>query len=105
MRKAAVSQAKVRGRRRERQGVRFSFKEHILRKSVLAHRFLDIAPLTRVLIERGLCPVPGLRLEHVDAMVRLIKDALGLITLTDEEFESAVPLTVLPELWEFAASR
>lgn len=100
MSKAARANVKRRRQRRARLGRKFSIAEQIFNDHSFARMILDTAPLTRVLIEQGLAPVPDCGLENHDAVIRLIEDGLGLATLTDAEFESAIRLATPPEFRE-----
>ena len=65
-----------------------------------AQAFLASAPLARRMFAAGLSPTPGMGVAEFDACVALIKDALGLASLSDEEFEHALRLSTPPECRE-----
>jgi hypothetical protein len=62
--------------------------------------FLAGAPLTRELIASGISLTPGFGVVEFDACISLMKDALGITALSDEEFEYALRLSTPPEYRE-----
>jgi hypothetical protein len=58
------------------------------------------APLARQMFAAGLSPTPGMGVAEFDACVALVKDAIGLASLSDEEFEHALRLSTPPECRE-----
>jgi hypothetical protein len=65
-----------------------------------AQAFLASAPLARQMFAAGLSPTPGMGVAEFDACVALVKDAIGLASLSDEEFERALRLSTPPECRE-----
>jgi hypothetical protein len=65
-----------------------------------AHAFLASAPLARQMFAAGLSPTPGMGVVEFDACVALVKDAIGLASLSDDEFEHALRLSTPPECRE-----
>jgi hypothetical protein len=67
-----------------------------------ARQFLAAAPLGRMAIAAGISPSPGLGVAEFDAMISLIRDAIGDARLSDAEFEHALRLSIPPECREVA---
>ena len=65
-----------------------------------AQAFLASAPLTRQIVAMGVSLTPGFGLAEFDACVALVKDAIGVAPLSDEEFEHALRLSTPPECRE-----
>ena len=65
-----------------------------------AQAFLVSAPLARLMFVAGLSPTPGIGVAEFDACVALVNDAIGLASLSDEEFEHALRLSTPPECRE-----
>jgi hypothetical protein len=58
------------------------------------------APLARQMFAAGLSPTPGMGVAEFDACVALVKDAIGVARLSDEEFEHALRLSTPPQCRE-----
>jgi len=65
-----------------------------------AHAFLACAPFGRVFVATGAEFTPGFGVDEFDACVALVRDAIGLAPLSDEEFEHALRLSTPPECRE-----
>lgn len=101
MGKAARAHAQSRKERRERLRRKFPFAaQTIIEDRAVARMLVKTAPLARVLIEEGITSTPDLGVESFDAGIAIIKDALGMVRLTDEEFEHALRLSTVPECRE-----
>ena len=100
MSRAMHERAQARLQRREQLRRKFPIAGRILENPAVARMFIETAPFTRILIELGLPPTPGLGRDNHDAIVNLIKDALGIVSLSDAEFEHAIGLATPPECRE-----
>jgi hypothetical protein len=91
---------------RERAQVRLHrlppFAQKLIKNRAAAREFIAIAPLTRLMFAAGLSPTPGMGLAEFDAIIAIIKDALGMAGLSDEAFEHALRLSTPPEFRETA---
>lgn len=67
-----------------------------------ARNFIAAAPFARMAISAGISPTPGMGIREFDAMLAIVKDAVGVASLTDEEFEHALRLSTPPECREKA---
>jgi hypothetical protein len=65
-----------------------------------AQAFLASAPFARLLVANSVSLTPGFGLAELDACVALVKDAIGVASLSDEEFEYALRLSTPPECRE-----
>ena len=98
MGKEARMRAQARAGRRERLRLKFpNAARDIIENRAFAHLFLATAPLIRMLIEAGVSPTHNLGLASHDAMVAIVKDALGIDHLDEEGFEHALRLATPPE--------
>ena len=86
--------------------VRFSrlprFAQKLITNHAAARAYIDLAPFTRLMFAAGMSPTPGMGLAEFDAIVAIIKDALGITPLSDAEFEMALRLSTPPECREIA---
>jgi hypothetical protein len=73
---------------------------HLIANRKAAQAFLASAPLARQMFAAGLSPTPGMGVAEFDACVALVKDAIGLASVSDEEFEHALRLSTPPECRE-----
>jgi hypothetical protein len=76
-----------------------------LAKSLIANRgaaqaFIASASFTRQLVAAGAPITPGFGVDEFNACVALVKDAIGVASLSDEEFEYALRLSIPPECRE-----
>lgn len=76
--------------------------QRLIENRAAAREFLKAAPLTRMMFATGFYPTPGMGLREFDAMLAIVKDALGLTPLSDEDFEQALRLSTPPECRETA---
>lgn len=103
---AARAHAEVRRERRERLGRQFPTAEGILSNRPMALWFLEVLRFNRAVIEQyadarpDFDPTRDYGVANHDAVISLIKDGLGLVTLTDAEFETAFRLATSPECRE-----
>ena len=72
-----------------------------LAQSLVANRgaalaFVASAPFGRQLVAAGAPVTPGFGVDEFDACVTLVKDAIGVGPLSDEEFEHALRLSTPP---------
>jgi hypothetical protein len=74
--------------------------QSLIANHATARQFLQGAPFARMMIAGGMEPTPGLGIAEFDACVALVKDAIGLAPLSDEEFEYALRLSTPPECRE-----
>jgi hypothetical protein len=63
----------------------------------IARAILASAPFARMLIPLGIPPEPEYGYTQHDAYVAIFKDALGIIDLSDGEFELAMRIMTPPE--------
>jgi hypothetical protein len=89
-----------RARAQERLNRLPRFAQKLIANPAAARTFIDIAPLTRMLIANGVSPEPDLGVAEFDACIA--KDALGVMPLSDEEFEHVLRLSTPPECRETA---
>jgi len=76
-----------------------------LAKSLIANReaaqaFIASVSFTRELVAASAPITPGFGVAEFDACVALVKDAIGVAPLSDEEFEHALRLSTPPECRE-----
>jgi hypothetical protein len=71
--------------------------QHLISNPEMARQFLDLVPFGRMMIAAGLKTTPGFGLAEYDAMNDIIRDAIGVKRLSDEEFEHALILSTPPE--------
>ena len=76
--------------------------QKLAKNRAAAREFLTLAPMTRSMFAAGISPTPGMDLAEFDAIVAIIKDALGITPLSDAEFEMALRLSTPPEYRETA---
>lgn len=76
------------------------FAQKLVGDRAAARQLLATAPIVRMLIANGASISPGLGLAEFDACIALVKDAIGVARLTDEEFEHALRLSTPPECRE-----
>ena len=76
------------------------FAQRLISDRAWAHAFLEFAPLARLMFVAGLSPTPGMGVAEYDACVAIVKDAIGLASLSDGEFEHALRLSTPPECRE-----
>lgn len=76
--------------------------QRLISNPAAARQFLAAAPLARLMFAAGISPTPGMGVAEFDAMISLVKDALGEAPLSDEEFEHALRLSTPPEYREVA---
>jgi hypothetical protein len=87
--------------RKQRRFDRLSpFARRLISDRQAAQFMLATAPFTRQLFAAGLSPTPGMGVAEHDACIAIIKDALGLSPLSDDEFETALRLSTPPEYRE-----
>jgi len=65
-----------------------------------AEKFVVLMSLARDMAATSLSPTRGFGLAGHDACLALLKDALGIAPLSDEEFEHALRLSTPPEYRE-----
>ena len=73
------------------------FAQKLIADRAAARQLVAAAPVTRMLIANGVSISPGLGLAEFDACIALVKDAIGVARLTDEEFEHALRLSIAHE--------
>lgn len=78
------------------------FGQELIANRAIARQFLTLAPMTRSMFVAGISPTPGMGLAEFDAIIAIIKDALGITPLSDIEFEMALRLSTPPECRETA---
>ena len=76
------------------------FAQKLVGDRAAARQLLAAAPLSRTLIASGISVDPDFGLAEFDACIALVKDAIGVARLTDEEFEHALRLSTPPECRE-----
>lgn len=76
--------------------------QKLITNRTVAREFIAAAPLTRLMFAAGISPVPDMGLAEFDAIMAIIKDALGVAPLSDNEFEQALRLSTPPECRETA---
>ena len=84
-------------RKRQRLNRLPPFARRLISDHGMARVMLATAPFTRQMFAAGLSPTPGMGVAEFDACVSLVKDALGLVPLSDEAFEHALRLSTPPE--------
>lgn len=73
------------------------FIQSLIADSVSAHILLASEPFSRTLFELGVTPEPDAGVAQHDAFFAIVKDALGMIDLSDGEFEAAMRVMTPPE--------
>ncbi len=76
------------------------FARRLISDRDMAQAFLATAPLARQMFVAGRSPTPGMGVAEFDACIALVKDALGLESLSDEAFERALRLSTPSEYRE-----
>ena len=76
------------------------FAQKLIANRAAAREFINDAPMTRLMFAAGISPTPGMGLAEFDAIIAIIKDALGITPLSDAEFEMALRLSTPPEYRE-----
>jgi hypothetical protein len=76
--------------------------QRLIKNRAAAREFIAIAPLARLMFAAGPSPEPDMGVAEFDAIISIIKDALGSSPLSDEEFERALRLSTPPECRETA---
>jgi hypothetical protein len=76
------------------------FAQGLITNRETAKGILALAPLARLDIALGAPVTPGFGLANFDACISIIKDALGITALSNEEFEYALRLSTPPEYRE-----
>lgn len=62
-----------------------------------AQQYLCSASLARLIIAHRISPTPDFGLAEHDAIIAIVKDALGIEPLSDEEFERVLLISTPPE--------
>lgn len=91
-----------RARAQERLNRLPRFAQRLIANPAGARAWVDLAPLTRMLIANGVSREPDFGVAEFDACLAIVKDALGVMPLSDEEFEHVLRLSTPPEFRESA---
>jgi len=92
-----MSQKTADNRKQERLKRLPPIAQRLIKNRAGAREFLAAAPLTRIMYAAGISPTPDMGINEFDAGVAILKDALGIAPLSDEEFEHALRLMTPPE--------
>ncbi len=87
----------------ERQQRRFDRLPPFARRLIsdgMAQVMVATSPFARQMFAAGYAPTPGMGVAEFHACLSLMKDALGITALSDEEFEHALRLSTPPECRE-----